>query len=51
MNYDKKGHGAMLSKFPSILIDLTLQTALTPTGTPLALADLDASKKRGIKKK
>ena len=43
--YYQKVHGAMLSKFPSVLIDLALRITLPPTAHAAGIRAPDARKK------
>ena len=44
--YYQKGHGAMLSKFPSVLIDLALRITLPPTVHTVGVRGVDSRKKK-----
>jgi hypothetical protein len=46
MFYYQKGQGGMLSKFPSILIDLALRITLPPTSHTVGARGVDARKKK-----
>ena len=46
--YYQKGHGAMLSKFPSVLIDLALRITLPPTAHAAGARGPDARKKKDL---